>query len=315
VAKVAIVGAGFIGRAWAISFARAGHEVALWDAAATAPAAALGYIERLLPDLESYDLLDGAGPDAVRARMRAAPTLEDALAGAIHVQESTPEDVALKREIFARLDAAAPPDAVLASSTSAILPSKFTEGLIGRARCLVAHPINPPYLIPAAEVVPAPWTDPAAVARTAAFLRAAGHAPIVMNREIDGFVMNRMQGALLEEAFRLVAEGYACAEDIDVGIREGLALRWSFMGPFETIDLNAPGGVRDYAQRYEAIYAGIFPTVQWRADWTGPVLDRIEAERRAALPAARLGERQAWRDRRLMALAAHKRSAAREIGE
>jgi 3-hydroxyacyl-CoA dehydrogenase len=315
VAKVAVVGSGFIGRAWAISFARAGHEVALWDAAPAAPAAALSFIERLLPDLESYDLLDGAGPDAVRARMRAAPTLDDALAGATHVQENTPEDVALKREIFSRLDAAAPPDAVLASSTSALLPSKFTEALAGRARCLVAHPINPPYLIPAAEVVPAPWTDSAVVARTAAFLRAAGHAPIVMRREIDGFVMNRMQGALLEEAFRLVAEGYATAEDVDVGIREGLALRWSFMGPFETIDLNAPGGVRDYAQRYEAIYAGIFPTVQWRADWTGPVLDRIEAERRAALPADRLAERQAWRDRRLMALAAHKRRAAREIGE
>ena len=314
-AKVAIVGAGFIGRAWAISFARAGCEVALWDAAAAAPAAALAYIEGLLPDLESCDLLGGARPDALRARMRAAPTLEDALAGATHVQENTPEDVATKRAIFARLDALAPPDAALASSTSAILPSKFTEALAGRARCLVVHPINPPYLIPAAEVVPAPWTDPAVVARTAEFLRAAGHAPIVMKREIDGFVMNRMQGALLEEAFRLVAEGYASAEDVDVGIREGLALRWSFMGPFETIDLNAPGGVRDYAERYQAIYAGIFPTVQWRADWTGPVLDVIEAERRAALPADRLAERQAWRDRRLMALAAHKRRAAREIGE
>ena len=133
--------------------------------------------------------------------------------------------------------------------------------------------------------MPAPWTDPAVVERTAAFLRAAGHAPIVMKREIDGFVMNRLQGALLEEAFRLVAEGYASVEDIDIGIREGLALRWSFMGPFETIDLNAPAGVRDYVERYQSIYADIFPTVQWRADWTGPVLDAIEAERRAALPA------------------------------
>jgi 3-hydroxyacyl-CoA dehydrogenase len=176
------------------------------------------------------------------------------------------------------------------------------------------HPINPPYLIPAAEVVPAPWTDRAVVERTAALLRGAGHAPIVMRREIDGFVMNRMQGALLEEAFRLVAEGYASVEDIDIGIREGLALRWSFMGPFETIDLNAPAGVRDYAQRYQSMYADIFPTVQWRADWTGPVIETVEAERRAALPASRLGERQAWRDRRLMALAAHKRLANRDIG-
>jgi 3-hydroxyacyl-CoA dehydrogenase len=314
VVKVAIVGTGFVGRAWAISFARAGHQIALWDAVATAPAAALAYIEGLLPDLERYDLLDGASPADVRARMNVAATLEDALAGADYVQESTPENVPMKREIFARLDAHAGPQAILASSTSAILPSKFTETLAGRARCLVVHPINPPYLIPAAEVVPAPWTDPATVARAADFLRAAGHAPIVMKREIDGFVMNRLQGALLEESFRLVSQGYASAEDIDVGLRDGLALRWSFIGPFETIDLNAPAGVRDYVERYQSVYSNIFESVKWRADWNGPVLDEIEAERRAALPADRLVERQAWRDRRLMALAAHKRRADREIG-
>jgi L-gulonate 3-dehydrogenase len=314
VAKVCIVGTGFVGRAWAISFARAGHQATLWDAASGAPAAALAYIEGLLPDLAEHDLLNGSSPAEIRARMRVAPTLDEALVGAEHVQENTPEDVEVKREIFARLDALAEPGAILASSTSAILPSKFTEALKGRARCLVVHPINPPYLIPAAEVVPAPWTDPAAVTRTAAFLRAAGHAPIVMKREIDGFVMNRMQGALLEEAFRLVAEGYVSPEDVDVGLRDGLALRWSFMGPFETIDLNAPAGVRDYVERYQGIYEAIFPTVQWRADWAGPVLDTIEADRRVKTPADALQERQRWRDRRLMALAAHKRRAASDIG-
>jgi L-gulonate 3-dehydrogenase len=312
---VAIVGSGFVGRAWAISFARAGHDIALWDADVSAAGKALTYIEGVLPDLEANDLLNGASAKDVRARMRAVATLEEALAGAAYVQESTPEVVEIKREMFARLDAIAAPDAILASSTSAILPSKFTETLKGRSRCLVVHPINPPYLIPAAEVVPAPWTDKAVVARTADFLRAAGHAPIVMKQELDGFVMNRMQGALLEEAFRLVADGYASIEDVDVGIREGLALRWSFMGPFETIDLNAPGGVRDYAQRYEQIYDRLFPSMQRRANWNGPVLDIIEADRRKALPADKLQERQAWRDRRLMALAAHKRRAAKDIGK
>jgi 3-hydroxyacyl-CoA dehydrogenase len=135
--------------------------------------------------------------------------------------------------VFARLDAAAAPNALLASSTSAILPSAFTETLNGRARCLVVHSINPPYPIPAAEVVPAPWTDVATIERTASLLRSAGHPPIVMKREIDGFVMNRLQEALLEGAFRLVAEGFASVEDIDIGLRDGLALRWSFIGPFE----------------------------------------------------------------------------------
>ena len=123
-----------------------------------------------------------------------------------------------------------------------------------------------------------------------------------------------MQGALLQEAFRVVADGHASVEDVDIGIREGLALRWSFMGPFETIDLNAPGGVRDYVERYQPIYKGLFAAMQRRVDWSGPVIDTIEAERRIKLGAGRLRERQVWRDRRLMALAAHKRKAARKIG-
>ena len=311
--KFAIVGAGFVGRAWAISFARAGHKIALWDQDAAAPGKALDYIDGLLPELASLDLLSGNSVAQVRGRMRGVASLEEAVADADYVQENTPEKLDVKRAVFARLDAAAKPETILASSTSALLPSTFTDHLTGRARCLVVHPLNPPYLIPAAEVVPAPWTDPAIVARTADLLRAAGHAPIVMKRELDGFVMNRLQGALLEEAFRLVAGGHASVEDVDIGIREGLALRWSFMGPFETIDLNAPGGVRDYVERYESIYQRLQPSMRERADWAGPVLKEIEAERRKRLPATQLQARQAWRDRRLMALAAHKRRAAEEI--
>lgn len=311
--KIALVGLGLVGRAWAISFARAGHEVALFDDKAEAADGALRFADAVLPELAEHGLLHDP-PAAVRARMAHAATLEEALDGASHVQESTPEDVGVKRRVFARLDSLAPRNAALASSTSAILPSRFTEALPGRERALVVHPINPPYLIPAVEIVPAPWTDAAIVERTAALMRSMGHAPIVMKREIDGFVMNRLQGALLEEAFRLVAEGYASVEDVDIGIRDGLALRWSFIGPFETIDLNAPGGVRDYANRYQGIYEQIFPSSQWRADWSGPVMDAIEADRRKRLPADRLAARQVWRDRRLMALAAHKARAAEDIG-
>ncbi len=313
-ARVAIVGSGFIGRAWAISFARAGHDIVLWDAVPDVPDKAIDYIAGVLPELSANGLLGGAEPAQVRARLSTAESLEAALDGVDHVQENTPEDVEVKRKVFAQLDAAAPADAVLASSSSAILPSKFTEGLNGRARCLVVHPINPPYLVPAAEVVPAPWTDPAVVDRTREFLISAGHAPIVMKKELDGFVMNRMQGALLEEAFRLVADGYASIEDVDVGIREGLALRWSFMGPFETIDLNAPGGVRDYVERYQGIYERIHPSQQRRVDWLGEVMNQVEGDRRKSLPADKLAERQVWRDRRLMALAAHKRRADEDIG-
>ncbi len=312
--KVAVIGSGFVGRAWAISFARAGCDVALWDKDSGALAKALAWVETALPGLEAHDLLNGDAASVVQARIRTAPSLEAALEGAAHVQENAPENLGVKRDVFARLDTLAPPDAALASSTSALLPSAFTAALPGRARCLVAHPINPPYLVPAVEIVPAPWTDAAVVGRAASLLRAAGHVPIIMNREIDGFVVNRLQGALLEESFRLVADGYARVEDIDAALRDGLALRWSFMGPFETIDLNAPGGVRDYAERYQGIYASIFPSTQRRVDWNGPAMDSIEADRRKRLPADKLAARRAWRDRRLMALAAHKRRAENDIG-
>jgi L-gulonate 3-dehydrogenase len=314
-AKVAIVGAGLIGRAWAITFARAGHEVALAENDATAVEKALAFAEEALKELQRYDLLAGSTPQEVRGRLHAAVGLEEALRGAVHVQENAPELIEVKRALYGELDRLAGPDAVLASSTSALLPSAFTEGLKGRARCLVAHPINPPYLVPSVELVPAPWTDPAVVERTAAFMRAAGQAPIVMKREIDGFVVNRLQGALLQEAFRLVADGYASCEDVDIALREGLALRWSFMGPFETIDLNAPGGVRDYVQRYGGLYESMFESQRRRADWKGPVLEEIERQRRKLLKQEHLGRRHGWRDRRLMALAAHKRAAARDIAE
>ncbi len=312
VERVAIVGTGLVGRAWAIAFARAGWEVRLWDPVSDAPRQAVATISRLLQDLAAQELLGGRDVAEVRNLLRPVSELAEALEDVAWTQESAPERLEVKRELWAELDAKAPTDAVLASSTSAIVPSRFTEPLAGRARCLVAHPLNPPYLIPAVELVPAPWTSAGAMDRAAAIIRGIGQVPIVMRREIDGFVMNRLQGALLEEAFRLVADGVCSAEDVDVGLKEGLALRWSFAGPFETIDLNAPGGVRDYVGRYQQIYERMFPSMQRRVDWAGPVLEKLERER---LPEAALDERQRWRDQRLMALMRHKRCAAREIGD
>lgn len=313
--KIAIIGTGLIGRAWAVSFARSGAEVRLWDQADGAAAKAVEYIAGVLGDLAHYDLLVGQKPSDLLGRISTPAKLSDALAHTNYVQENTPEILDVKIKVFGMLDAEAPGDAILASSTSALLPSAFTKELNGRARCVVVHPINPPYLIPAAEIVPAPWTSLETVERAKAILIAAGHAPLVMKKELDGFIMNRLQGALLEEAFRLVADGYASVEDVDIGIRDGLALRWSFMGPFETIDLNAPKGTRDYAERYQSIYENIFPQMQRRVDWTGPVMDKIEIERRNKVPLEQLQSRQVWRDQRLMALAAHKRKANKDIGE
>ena len=141
------------------------------------------------------------------------------------------------------------PSLWVASSSSGIPASAFTEGLEIGPRCLIAHPINPPYVIPLVEIVPAPWTEEETVTRCWSLMEAAGMEPVRLTREIDGFIANRLQAALLWEAFRLLEGGYATAKDIDTTISAGLGRRWSFIGPFETIDLNAPGGLADFCAR------------------------------------------------------------------
>lgn len=304
---VAVVGAGLIGRAWAIVFARAGHPVRLHDADAAAMAGSLAYIEERLHELAGFGLLSDT-PDVVLARIRCEPNLAEALRDVVLVQENIRETVEAKKSIFAQLDALTPPDAVLASSTSWLPASTFTADLPGRVRCLVGHPTNPPYLVPLVELCPAPWTDPKVMERAHALYSAAGQTPVSLTREIPGFLLNRVQAAVLNECFTLFEQGLASADDIDKVLKDGLALRWSFMGPFETIDLNAPAGVTDYAKRYgqqnRETMVGVQPF-----SWADDTVALVDVERRKQLSTADIGMRSAWRDRRLMALAAHKRQA------
>lgn len=305
-ADIALVGTGMIGRSWAICFARAGHTVRLYDHIEGAADAALPAIEAMLADLAKHGLLDGVQASTILSQISATQRLGDALDGVAFVQESTPEKVDIKRGIFKELDEHTPASAVIASSTSALLPSQFTEGLAGAHRCLVAHPLNPPHLIPAVEIVPGPQTASAVLERTAELMDSIGQKPVVARAELPGFIMNRLQGAVLDEAFALVRDGIASIEDIDTAMRDGLARRWSFMGPFETIDLNAPGGVATFLQRYEAAYAQIGQSRPNRPAWNGQLAEDIIAACRAARPAEVLGERQMWRNTQLATLSAFK---------
>ena len=204
--RVAIVGAGLIGRSWAIVFAGGAFDVALYDVAPDIAEQARGLVAQGLSDLAEQGLLDD--PKAAAARVRLAANLADALDGVGLVQESLPESIETKRAIFSELDRLAAPDAILASSTSTIVANLFTQSLKGRHRCLVAHPVNPPHLIPLVELVGAPWTSPAIIAKAMAIYAAVGQAPIIVKREIEGFVLNRLHAVLLSEAFRLVGDGY-----------------------------------------------------------------------------------------------------------
>ncbi|EAR51118.1 3-hydroxybutyryl-CoA dehydrogenase [Oceanicola granulosus HTCC2516] len=299
--KVAIIGAGLIGQSWAIAFARGGCAVTLHDRDHAVADRALAVLPDALAALERMDLLGGETADAVGARIDAASDLADAVRGAIHVQENTPETLEVKRSVFAQLDDAADADAVIASSSSALLPSAFTDGLAGAARCLVAHPLNPPHLVPAVELVPGPQTSAETVARTRALMSSIGQSPIETSREVEGFVMNRLQGALLDEAFALVEQGLASPADIDTAMRDGLARRWTFLGPFETIDLNAPGGIGDFMDRYGPAYAAIGTQRPTRPRWDGTLRERLVQY--ASGQSSTHDARRAWRDRCLARLA------------
>ena len=300
--RVAIVGSGLIGRSWAIVFARGGFDVALYDSDAGVAETARGAVADGLKDLVRHGLLHDA--TAASRRVRVAKDLADALAGADFVQENLPEQLEVKRAIFANLDQLAEQDAILASSTSTIVASSFTESLVGRHRCLVAHPVNPPHLVPVVELVGAPWTSPNVVASAKAIYQAVDQVPIVVRREIDGFILNRLQAVLLSEAFRLVGEGYVSPQDLDQTVKEGLGLRWSFMGPFETIELNAPGGIPDYCRRYGAVLSRL--SAADPAIYCGKGLDRVLAEWGEAPTQEQIALQMRARDRRLAALKAHK---------
>lgn len=303
-AIAAIVGAGLIGRGWAHVFARAGWEVRVWDPAPQQRESAAASIERSLHDLARHGLV--ADPAGAARRVVVVPDLAEAVAAAQYVQESGPETLQAKQATFAELDSLAPADAVLASSTSAIVASRFTEQLAGRARCIVAHPVNPPHLVPVVELCGAPWTSPETRERARSILREVGQVPIDVKKEIDGFILNRLQAALLTEAFRLVQEGYVSPEDVDHTVADGLGLRWAFMGPFETIELNAPGGIHDYCERYlpwfRRYVADPPPPAVWDdARW------KLAAQAWNHTPTpAWVAEKSRWRDDRLAALVAHK---------
>jgi len=301
---VAVIGAGLIGRSWGIVFARGGFDVALYDAGAGVADAARELVAEGLSELAAQGLVGDAA--AAARRVRAAYSIADALSGAELVQENLPENLQRKREMFAELDRLAAPDVILASSTSTIVASLFTEDLAGRQRCLVAHPVNPPHLVPVVELVGAPWTSPEIIARAKAIYESVEQVPIIVRREIDGFILNRLQAVLLSEAFRLVGDGYVSPQDLDKTLKDGLGLRWSFMGPFETIELNAPGGIPDYCRRYGpslSRLSGASPQV-----YQGDNLDHILTQWGEAPTPDQIAARMRWRDRRLAALKAHKRS-------
>lgn len=302
--KIAIIGCGLIGQAWATVFLRSGHCVSLYDKQDGAAEQAVAHIRKRLVELEEHGLITSAALNRSDDLLTVSSTLQAAVSDADYIQENGPEDARIKSELTREIDRWSPPRAPIGSSTSGIPASVYAEGVDGRSRCLVVHPINPPHLIPVVEIVPASWTSQAVVDEVKDLLNSVGQVPITLEKEIDGFVVNRLQGALLREAFQLLDQGVASREAIDRAISDGLGLRWSLMGPFKTIHLNAPGGVADYVTRFGRMYSEMFEGTEEAADWHAVVKAGLEMELTEQQPLAEIGEAQRARDIALMQLLA-----------
>ncbi|MEJ2886797.1 3-hydroxyacyl-CoA dehydrogenase NAD-binding domain-containing protein [Actinomycetospora aeridis] len=231
--RVACIGAGVIGGGWAAYFLARGFDVVTWDPAPDAEARLRRVVDAAWPALTELGLDEGAD----RSRLRVAGSLAEACAGAVYVQESAPEDLDLKRRLLADLVDATADDVVVASSTSGFPMSDMATEARDPSRLVVGHPFNPPYLIPLVEVVGGAATAPDVVTRAADFYRSIGKSVIAMDREVPGFVANRLQEALWREALHMVANGDATVEQIDASITEGPGLRWPIHGPCLTFHL------------------------------------------------------------------------------
>ena len=300
--QIALVGCGLVGGSWALVFARAGLDVTLYDPSPASIDTAMEVARTSAAALAAEGLLNGQTPAEILSRLKPVFTLVEAVASADHIQESAPERLLVKQALYRELAGLAKPDAVIASSTSGLPASSFTADISGRERCVVAHPINPPHLIPLVEIIPAPWTNPSVVARTDALMRRIGQVPIRLSREVPGFVVNRLQGAMLAEAFRLVEDGVCSSADIDAAVADGLGLRWFFMGPFETIDLNAQGGIADYCAKLGPMYYDLAKEQADPRPWSDALVAQVETERRERTAAGSLEARKSWRDRCLARL-------------
>ena len=298
--NVGIIGGGLIGASWAAIFSKSDFNVFIYD---SFPVVFETFNERVKLFLEELKSIEPEiNVEESLSRISINVSIEDLCKSVDYIQESAPEILSVKQELFAKLDMLAPENVVIGSSSSAMPISTITQNLKGQHRCLIAHPANPPHLIPCVEICPGPNTSPLTIEKAKDVFDKSGASSVNVKKEIDGFILNRLQGALLNEALRLYSEGYANSDEIDATIRDGLGLRWAFMGPFETIDLNAPGGIRDYMARYGPMYTEMAKTQTSFPDWSDQVGEKLEMERRKILPEDQLQERAKKRNLLLKSL-------------
>ncbi|MFT7510180.1 MAG: L-gulonate 3-dehydrogenase [Sulfitobacter sp.] len=288
--RIIVLGAGFIGTSFAAAFVDSGAQVTLVEpdpvrrdtaeAAIAAQTAAIRLAGLALGRAGNLSLLEDAGSAYGNAEL---------------VIECGPENLDVKQQIFAELLAKTLSSTVLATASSAITMSQILPDEAAQSRCLVAHPVNPPAILRLIELVPAPGTASRVLDAASKLFSTLGFEAVVLRHEVEGFILNRLQGAVLREAYRLVSEGITSVNDIDTVMRLGLGPRWALAGPFETAELNTPGGIKAHAARMGPAYKRIGEGRGETVEWTDELVAQVESQRRQILPEASLPTRADWR--------------------
>ena len=279
--KIGICGAGLIGASWAIGFANAGFKSFVYDSNQDSLKNFEKISDQLLQDIKILD--PKVEPKKIKSNIILGCSIEEICKDSILIQESIIEDLEAKKQIFKELDKLSSKQTILASSSSYLLISKISELVEHRNRCINAHPALPPHVVPFVEVVGSDHTSKEIVESAINIYKRANYAAIVVNKETEGFVLNRLQGALLNEAVRLHEGGYASMEDIDIALKHALGIRWAFMGPFEIMDLNAPEGIKDSFTRYKSGIQNLAKEQNSVPDYSEEYLNKLEFEQRNRL--------------------------------
>ena len=244
---VAVIGAGVIGASWAALFASHGLKVVVNDPRPDIESIVLADLQKIAPTLHAL----GLPSEGLEQHLSFEPELEPAVANADVVQENGPERIEFKQALWVRIERAAPRHALLLSSSSAKTATEQSRDMVDASRLLVGHPFNPPHLIPLVEVVPGERTDPAAVAQAVAFYRSVGKVPMVLRKEISGFVANRLQRAIFRESCYLVQQGVVTADELDDIVTHSVGLRWAVNGPFSSFHMGGgPGGFEAFFKQF-----------------------------------------------------------------
>jgi len=302
--RVAVIGAGTIGTGWASFFVSKGVPVNLFDSAPGVAQAAVAKVVATLRFLVDRGLLDAEQASAGAGQVSVCEDLEHAVDGADLVQEAVYESYEVKKSVFAAIDALVPPDVLLASSSSGLLMTEIQKAVRRHpGRCLIAHPINPVYLVPLVEIVPGEQTDPTFVKSARGFYEGLGKVPVTLNREVPGYLENRMTAALWREAIDLVHQGVASVEDVDRAIWAGPGLRYALMGPLMIYHLGGgEGGVRQFAERLGPAFTMWWADMQTWTEIPPGAVEKLEAGLREAMVGRTIAELAAWRDERLVEL-------------